>query len=501
MAGIDNNTVLYLRGDSFNDLSPNPKNVTNNGCIVDTGDDLNKVIFFNGTTNYLCVDKNTINDIIENDFTIELYFKTNSSDTQTIFMMDDSTNPNSTTCSIRLVINDNNSVVLSFNAGYESSYPKIVYSYTIPINTFYHIAITKLGKNVSLFLNGVFVGSTNIQNPIKKENAPLTFGRYGNANNRIFSGIITSIRISNVARYTEDFTPPTQPFNSLAINVSNQTDTNIEFNLEKLGQETINKVEVLVNGIVSETYTDSYDNIDYLIDKSLLYFGNNNITIRVTFDDKYTEEKVLAYKSDIPTLPVISGTSSLLNTLNSIKEATSLVEAERNKLAHILTSKNVEVSEDEKMSELIDKVELFDSVPERLYLYKDGDECVDVTGGFIIYKNNANTVPVGVFESKDSYIELDATKGYASCGSNNTINVSEFKTLYIDSETNDSNAICCFTTVQNLVTTNRVAVVETTKNGVRGVVSIDISKLNSSYFLGLGLGTSITKIYKIWLEK
>ena len=34
MAGIDNNTVLYLRGDSFNDLSLNPKNIVSGETVI-----------------------------------------------------------------------------------------------------------------------------------------------------------------------------------------------------------------------------------------------------------------------------------------------------------------------------------------------------------------------------------------------------------------------------------------------------------------------------------
>ena len=36
MAGIDNNTLLYLRGDSFNDLGPKSKAITAIGCTLDS---------------------------------------------------------------------------------------------------------------------------------------------------------------------------------------------------------------------------------------------------------------------------------------------------------------------------------------------------------------------------------------------------------------------------------------------------------------------------------
>ena len=69
MAGIDNNTVLYLRGDSFTDLSPNPKTITNNGVVIE-GKNLK---FGNG---YL-TSSNPFSNLDE--FTIDFYINLNSS--------------------------------------------------------------------------------------------------------------------------------------------------------------------------------------------------------------------------------------------------------------------------------------------------------------------------------------------------------------------------------------------------------------------------------------
>ena len=197
----------------------------------------------------------------------------------------------------------------------------------------------------------------------------------------------------------------------------------------------------------------------------------------------------------------LSSSSSLKDLVDRQELLTNNIEEQKNTLKSILESKNVEVSEGEnKLSILIQKVDELGEIIPPLYLYKDGDECVNLTGGFIVYKNNSNATPVGIFSKNTDYLELDATKGYASCGTTNKINVSEYKTLYIDSSTDTSNAICCLTTAQNLVTSNRVVVMETTKNG-RGVTSIDISNVNDLYYLAIGLGTSLTKVHKIWLEK
>lgn len=189
---------------------------------------------------------------------------------------------------------------------------------------------------------------------------------------------------------------------------------------------------------------------------------------------------------------------SLVDETTNIKN--EIVECHSN-LSSMLISKNVEVSEEDKMSDLIGKVDMLGEYYDgKLWLYKEGYDNTDITGGFIVYKNNANATPSGTFVNNEFYIELDATNGYASCGTYNKIDVSKYKTLYIDSITDNSNAVCCFTNAQNLVTSNRVATAITTTNE-RGIASVDISNLSSLYYLGIGLGTSKTKVYNIWLEE
>ena len=68
MAGIDNNTLLYLRGDSFTDLSSNNVLVTNQNCILE-----NNSIKFSDNSKLI------LNGIFDaeyiGDFTVEFFIK------------------------------------------------------------------------------------------------------------------------------------------------------------------------------------------------------------------------------------------------------------------------------------------------------------------------------------------------------------------------------------------------------------------------------------------
>lgn len=279
MAGIDNNTVLYLKGDSFKDLSLNPKTVNNNGVTII--DNSVKYLNFNGNGNFLNVDKSVIYDYIINDFTIEFYVKSNTTSRQMILMLDDDVSGNGTqeTISMNLM---SNIINVTFRNTSNNLF-KLSSSAVDFTSSVRHVALVRSENLLSIYIDGINVGKQTISGSLFVQNAPLAIGRYGNYNNVFFNGIINNLRISNIARYTKNFTPPTQPFNSINVNVTNKTFSQIDFNVTKLGQETINKVEVLQGNVVKETYTDNFDNLTF-------NHNNKNVKIVVTYDDVYTEE-------------------------------------------------------------------------------------------------------------------------------------------------------------------------------------------------------------------
>ena len=72
MAGIDNNTLLYLRGDSFNDLSFNQVQLTNNGVTLAEDDLFGKSLDFSVTGKYITIPSASKINFGANDFTFDM---------------------------------------------------------------------------------------------------------------------------------------------------------------------------------------------------------------------------------------------------------------------------------------------------------------------------------------------------------------------------------------------------------------------------------------------
>jgi Concanavalin A-like lectin/glucanases superfamily/Secretion system C-terminal sorting domain len=89
-------------------------------------------------------------------------------------------------------------------------------SYTLPVGTWCHIAAVYNSSAWTLYVNGV---SKTLQTTVGNPNAVLSGdGLYvgghqsGGFYSEGFSGTIDEVRISNSARYTSNFTPPSSPF-------------------------------------------------------------------------------------------------------------------------------------------------------------------------------------------------------------------------------------------------------------------------------------------------
>lgn len=112
------------------------------------------------------------------------------------------------------------------------------YSYvsaTLNINTWYHIAASRSGSSLRIFVNGTQQGST-ISNSLAFTSASSNHsGRLGmfRTDASRYRGFIDDFRISNSARYTAAFTAPTAPFvndaNTLLLIHADGTDATTVF--------------------------------------------------------------------------------------------------------------------------------------------------------------------------------------------------------------------------------------------------------------------------------
>ena len=147
--------------------------------------------------------------------------------------------------------------------------------------------------------------------------------------------------------------------NENTILINSQDDNSINFSCNTFDNLiAITKAEIYINNQLSKTYNDNFNNITYDIDKNLCIIGTNNIKIKVAYsqgDDIYeTVEEVLTHANTVNNLPT---SSSLKELIDRQELLTNTIEVQKNTLKSILESKNVEVSEEEKLSDLINKVE------------------------------------------------------------------------------------------------------------------------------------------------
>lgn len=85
----------------------------------------------------------------------------------------------------------------------------VAYNWSPVIDTWYHIAAVRSGVMLYLYVNGVQVASANIGSISVFDNTNnWTIGAYSLGANNFFLGHIDDLRLSKVARYTTDFSPP-----------------------------------------------------------------------------------------------------------------------------------------------------------------------------------------------------------------------------------------------------------------------------------------------------
>lgn len=88
----------------------------------------------------------------------------------------------------------------------------LVSTSTINNNTWYAVAVTRQGSTWRMFINGNLEATNTWAGSLDGgSNNLITVGR-ADAGTTTYNGYIDELRISNIARYTANYTPATQPF-------------------------------------------------------------------------------------------------------------------------------------------------------------------------------------------------------------------------------------------------------------------------------------------------
>lgn len=96
---------------------------------------------------------------------------------------------------------------------YYTGYDSQAISFTLPANEWVHLAFVQKNGVMKVFVNGTNAGQTN--KPVTLNRSNIKFGIVDQETTNVgsfFNGFMDEVRISNVARWTTDFTPPTEPY-------------------------------------------------------------------------------------------------------------------------------------------------------------------------------------------------------------------------------------------------------------------------------------------------
>ena len=157
MAGIDNNTILYLRGDSFEDLSKNKIEIVNNGVTLINDGNFGKCFSFKNSSTFMYFVSDLFNFGTE-DFTIEFFVKLNDTHSyHPLFMSGVSgTQGELTKCSIYECRND-------YGGTLGTSGTKTIDSFGNYANIWIYVAMVRKDNVLKFYLDGKSTGDGKTQ--------------------------------------------------------------------------------------------------------------------------------------------------------------------------------------------------------------------------------------------------------------------------------------------------------------------------------------------------
>lgn len=187
----------------ISDATTNRANVTvfaNTRPVAFSPYETNWSNFFDGTGDYLSIPDNAVFDFGTENYTVEGWMYITGTSRYQIFYH----HADNATWSNGVTLATDNGPVFGFwwNNSLQISTP-------VTLNTWYHVALTRVGNLHTLYMNGVSVGTYSVSATYAPTN---NVGIGAQASNGLypFQGYISNIRVlKGTALYTSNFTPPT----------------------------------------------------------------------------------------------------------------------------------------------------------------------------------------------------------------------------------------------------------------------------------------------------
>ena len=365
--GIDENTVFCLRGDCYSDISFAPKQVTNHGTsIIDDSSLFGKAIYFsaNATNNKITSTDGFAIDP-SSDMTFEWWeYSLDSISSSTAALFTNRITPNDywARCimfgykGIKLAVGDTKTTWDISTVDHKDRVN----------NEWVHWALVKQGNVYITYRNGVTFSMHSASASFgKTEGDALTIGAWirktQDDSSCGYNAYISDFKISNVARYSKEFTPDRRP--STSVNITDLVNNNGVLSCsiyQGSAMDTISKVDITVNGNVVESKTNNFYNISYEIDDTLFKVGSNKIEVRAYyFNNCYVSKSYIVTKplvleefEPLTKLDANAGLGAIKTRISEINNAHKILT---NNLKNILSSKGIETQET-RLSQIIKEI-------------------------------------------------------------------------------------------------------------------------------------------------
>ena len=253
MPGIDNNTIFILHGNDFKDDSEFNRTVSNYGVSSSDAQkhfDQNQSYYFNGSS-YILVDPY---DFQNNDFTIDWWEYPEKYAGNIRFWSDFPESLTQQYVGITIGYSYGN-IFASKTSGTWDLFRNIPVI-TSDVNKWTHWAFVRSGTNFRTYKNGVKYWEGTGDGPIShSSDSKFSVGHYKEGSTKLyFQGYIQEFRVSNVARWTSDFEPPTEPYTDkekITVTQPRENDRTTyvrQFTFNKVGEYNSRRDGAIVSG-------------------------------------------------------------------------------------------------------------------------------------------------------------------------------------------------------------------------------------------------------------
>ena len=168
-------------------------------------------IAFDGTGDYLSIPDSAAFFMDLGEFTIEFFLRASALGSRAGLVQQTNSAGQNTATSFFIELNTSSKI--SAFVAYGSSNTTEIESSVLSTNTWYHVALVRLGNTLYLYLDGVSQGSSSIgSNSLNNSSEDIRIGQSPFQSTGL-NGYMDEIRIvKGVALYAGNFTPPTAPF-------------------------------------------------------------------------------------------------------------------------------------------------------------------------------------------------------------------------------------------------------------------------------------------------